>query len=418
MEHKYIDTQAIVIGAGPAGAGTSLYLSKAGIYHVIIEKEEFPRDKVCGDACSGKTAYVLRNLKPEWLLDIFKNEGDFAPNHGVTFVAPNGKPLNIPYKPSSRTGETAPGFTATRLVFDNFLFEKLPSEHCTIFQKTSIKEVSRENETVKVTFTSGEITYTVSAPVIVGADGDKSIIRKEFLPQHATAKTSAVGLRAYYEGITGLSDKNFIELHFLKEVLPGYMWIFPLPNGMANVGVGILSEKIRSKKINLREKMLYAIENNPNISPRFKNAKLQGKILGWGLPMGTEQLPVSGDNFLLTGDAANLVDPFSGEGIGNALYSGMLAANAIEKAISGTNYTKDFLKQEYDNILYRRLGDELRISTTLQKLCQYPWLFNFVVNKAEKSPALSETISSMFTDIDLRDKLRKPSFYLDILFNR
>ena len=76
------------------------------------------------------------------------------------------------------------------------------------------------------------------------------------------------------------------------------------------------------------------------------------------------------------------------------------------------------MKQEYDTVLYKRIGDELKIGATMQRLCRYPWLFNFVVNKAEKSPSLSKTISCMFTDLDLRDQLRKPSFYFKILFNR
>jgi flavin-dependent dehydrogenase len=187
---------------------------------------------------------------------------------------------------------------------------------------------------------------------------------------------------------------------------------------MANVGVGILSERIREKKINLREQMLKAIQENPTISARFKNATLKGKIQGWGLPMGMERLPVSGDNFLLTGDAASLIDPFSGEGIGNALFSGMLAANAIAQAMEAKRLDAAFLKEAYDEMLYKRLGDELRISAFLQKLCRYPWLFNVIVNKAYKSPSLKDTISCMFTDIDLREKLREPSFYAKILFNR
>src|SRR6202012_2731700 len=111
--------------------------------------------------------------------------------------------------------------------------------------------------------------YVISAPVIIGADGDKSMVRKKYLSEQTAPKTYAVGLRAYYEGVTGLHADNFIELHFLPEVLPGYLWIFPLPNGMANVGVGILSETIRKKKINLREQMLHAIKTNPQIAPRF-----------------------------------------------------------------------------------------------------------------------------------------------------
>lgn len=415
--HK-IETKAIIIGAGPAGAGTSIYLTQAGIPHVIIDKETFPRDKVCGDACSGKTAFVLRKANPAWLQEVFQNEKDYTPSHGIIFVAPNGKALNIPYNPNRQPGEQAPGFTTPRLTFDNFLFKKLPSPYAAIYQQSSIKSIERNAEGVKVVFTQGEDTYEVTAPLIVGADGDKSQVRKQFMNGDASAKAYAVGLRAYYEGVEGLDHNNFIELHFLPEMLPGYFWIFPLPNGRANVGVGILSERIRAKKINLREQMLNAIKNNPNIRHRFANAKLIDKIQGWGLPMCMDRSPISGDQFLLTGDAASLIDPFSGEGIGNALYSGMLAAYAIEKAVNAKQYDKAFLKEAYDDVLYKRIGDELKISATLQRLCRYPWLFNFVVNKANKSPSLSKTISSMFADLDLRDQLRKPSFYFKILFNR
>ena len=187
---------------------------------------------------------------------------------------------------------------------------------------------------------------------------------------------------------------------------------------MANVGVGILSSVVRNKKINLREQMLKAIEHNPTISQRFKNAKLHGKIQGWGLPMGMERMPVSGERFMLVGDAASRIDPFSGEGIGNALYSGMVAANAAIEALEKDKFDAASLYNTYDNPLYKRLGDELRISAAMQRMCRYPWLFNMVVNKAYKSPSLSKTISCMFTDIDLRDQLRKPSFYAKFLFNR
>lgn len=413
-----LETKVIIIGAGPAGVGTSIYLSQAGIPHVIIDKDTFPRDKICGDACSGKTAFVLRKANPAWMDEIFAQEDKFMPSHGIVFVAPNGKPLSIPYNPNRKLEDTAPGFTSQRLVFDNFLFEKLDKKYASVYQGSKVTHIDKQADNVTVQFSKDGEEYEVTAPLIVGADGDKSMIRKQFLDSNISQKAYAVGLRAYYKGVTEMHEENFIELHFLPELLPGYFWIFPMPNGLINVGVGILSERIRAKKINLREQMLHAIKTNPNISHRFKNAELVDKIQGWGLPMGTEELPVSGDNFLLVGDAASLIDPFSGEGIGNALYSGMLAAYAMEKAISSNQYNAEFLKKEYDDVLYKRIGSELKLSTTLQKLCRFPWLFNFVVNKANKSPSLSKTISFMFTDLDLREQLKKPSFYLKILFNR
>ena len=418
MSIQKLETSVIIIGAGPAGAGTSFFLSKNQIPHIIIEKDIFPRDKVCGDACSGKTALVINRANPGWLAEILNDAHSFLPSWGITFVAPNGKALDIPFS-INRTKETkAPGFTVPRLVFDNFLFQKIPSPYCTIFQDAQVSVINNIAGNVSVGITHNGSEYEITAPVIVGADGDKSIVRKKFLSENTAPKTYAVGLRAYYEGVTGLHADNFIELHFLPEMLPGYLWIFPLPNGIVNVGVGILSERIREKKINLREQMLAAIKNNPQIAPRFANARLVDKIQGWGLPLAKQRQPLSGDNFILTGDAACLIDPFSGEGIGNALYSGMLAAAAIKQAIDQNDFSASFIKTAYDDVLYKRLGEEFKISATLQRLCKYPWLFNFVVNKAYKSPSLRNMISCMFTDMDLREQLSKPSFYFKILFNR
>jgi len=418
MEESKLSTQVLIIGAGPAGCGTSFYLSKAGIPHIIIEKETFPRDKVCGDGISGKSAHVLRKADPSWLQEIFRDSSRFTPSNGIIFVAPNGKPLSIPFGQNLHPGELAAGFTATRLEFDNFLFSKIDTRYATVFQNTSGLRVERKGKAIAASFTREGRTYEAEAPVIIGADGDKGIVRKTFVQDNNSEKTQAVGLRAYYEGVAGMDERNYIELHFLPEVLPGYFWIFPLPNGRANVGVGMPSGVVRSKKINLREQMLKAIEKSPRIAHRFKNATLQGKIQGWGLPMGMEKRALSGDGFILTGDAASLIDPFTGEGIGNALYSGMLAAEAVSGLAEKGTFDAASLKEAYDNVLYRRLWGELRISSTLQRLCKYPWLFNMVVNKAHKSPSLEKTISCMFTDLDLRDQLRKPSFYAKILLNR
>src|SRR5690606_24314297 len=100
------------------------------------------------------------------------------------------------------------------------------------------------------------------------------------------------------------------------------------------------------------------------------------KIQGWGLPMGIGKHSVSGEHFMLVGDAAQLIDPFTGEGIGNALFSGMLAAEAAVKSLEVGRFDAAFLQQYYDDILFSRIGKELQLSYTMQKLVRYPWLFN------------------------------------------
>lgn len=410
-------TPVLIVGAGPAGCSTSFFLSKAGIRHTIIDKARFPRDKVCGDGISGKSVYVLRSADENWLQELWSYKEDMLPTPGLTFVAPNGKALPISFGKDTK-GHTA-GFTAPRLFFDDFLFRKLNPDYADILNECSISSLKRIDNVWHVTLQSPEGIHELQTSFIVAADGDKSSVRKLLALPGDSPKTSAVGLRAYYSNVAPSKESpENIELFFLPELLPGYFWIFPLSGGRANVGVGMLAKDVRDKKLNLREQMLKAIDRNPAFRERFKDAKLEGKILGWGLPMGMQKSPLSGEGYLLTGDAAHLIDPFSGEGIGNALYSGMKAAQAITQATEQKDPGAAALKRLYDEPVYKRLWGELQTSIVLQRLSRHPWLFNFVVNKAQRSPTLKSTISGMFTDIDLRKKLQHPGFYLRMLLNK
>jgi hypothetical protein len=410
-------TDIVIIGAGPAGCSTSLFLAKNKIPHTIIDKAIFPRDKVCGDALSGKVVYVMKQLNPEMIYDYNKNSNQFLPSWGVKFVAPNGKSIDIPFKSDVSKETHAPGFISKRMDFDASLFNKLDKNYANVLDGTELINVIKTDDGITIQLKNSTSSFEIkNIKMLIGAEGDRSLVAKKLSNIKKDNDHYCAGIRAYYEGVTELHDQNFIELHFLEELLPGYFWIFPLPNGQANVGAGMLSSSVSAKKVNLKQDMLRAIANNPKIKHRFANAKLVNNIQGWGLPLGSKKRVISGNNFLLTGDAASLIDPFTGEGIGNAMYSGMLAAAHIQNCITQNNFSAEF-NQTYDNAFYDRQWDELKLSHTMQKLCKYPWLFNFVVNKANKNKALRETISCMFEDLDLRAKLRNPLFYVKLLIN-
>lgn len=413
-------TPVAIIGCGPAGTGASLFLSKAGIPHVLLEKDIFPRDKICGDGCSGKTLFVLRKADPAIAGEVFADDTRFLPSYGIVFAAPNGKTIDIPFSPTALPGTPPPGFTARRTDLDHFLFRKIQGPLTTVLEGVAVSRIDRTAEGFRIGFRQNgeEAEQELNCRLLIGADGDKGISKRKLLQQDLPAKTAAVGLRTYYKGVTGLHTHNFIELHFLPEVLPGYFWIFPLPGGYANVGICMESSLVRRKKVNLKAVMQKAIQENPALKERFAHAEATDKLYGWGLPMGSERTTVSGAHFMLTGDAASLIDPFTGEGIGNALFSGMLAAEAAVKALAANRCDAAFLREQYDDVLFRRLGDELKLSYTMQRLTRFPWLFNLVVNKARKSESLRRTLTSMFADLDMRALLRSPSFYWKILTNR
>ena len=119
---------------------------------------------------------------------------------------------------------------------------------------------------------------------------------------------------------------------------------------------------------------------------------------------------------MLIGDAGSLIDPFTGEGIGNAMYSGWFAAEQAIASLKTGDLSAAGLAS-YDVAVYDRLWSELKLSKRMQELVRFPWLFNLVVNKANRNAALSEMISCMFEDLDIRERLKNPGFYLKLLFS-
>lgn len=407
----------LIVGAGPSGTSASMFLSKAKIPHVIIDKAVFPRDKICGDALSGKVVDIFKRLD-NGLLEAADNDKErFIASWGVKFVAPNVTDISIPFTLDRSKSKFPPGFITKRLDFDSFLVDRLDKEYAELITQCSADDIIEHEDNIEVKCKLNGENFTIYTELLVSAEGTRSITAKKLAGHKMEPKHHCAGIRAYYKGVEGMHPENFIELHFLKELLPGYFWIFPLPNGEANVGVGMLTDSVSKGKVDLKKLMEKAIKENPSIKERFKNAEVIDKMRGWGLPLGSKKRKLSGNRYILLGDAGSLIDPFTGEGIGNAMLSGMVASRTIEKAVKENRYDAALLK-EYDSELYKKVWGELRVSHIMQRLTKYPWLFNFVVRKISKSKTLQDTIMFMFEDVKLRAKFKNPMFYLKMIFNR
>lgn len=409
-------TDICILGAGPGGATVALHLAQKGMPCVLVDKAVFPRDKVCGDALSGKVVSELRRISPD-LPMLFSKQREQLPSWGIHFVSPGGQKLSVPFKYNYKPEQDAPaGYIAKRIDFDNFLVEQVKQHpEVTLLEGTEITKYERQQKGGFIL--SGKADEPqIETRLLIVANGAQSGFTRRVAGLQQEPDHYCAGLRAYYKGVKGLDADNFIELHFFKDFLPGYFWVFPLPGGFANVGVGMLSSAISSKKINLKKEMLRMIETHPELQKRFAGAELVGDVKGYGLPLGSKKRSLSGDNYMLVGDAGALIDPFTGEGISNAMISGRWAAAQAELCLQQQNFSASFMLS-YDKAVYNRLWKELKLSRQMQKLLSYPWLFNQIANKAAKNQALAETISCMFNDLDLREKLKQPSFYFKLLFN-
>jgi geranylgeranyl reductase family protein len=406
-------TDILIIGAGPGGAATALFLAKQGVRSVLVDKATFPRDKICGDALSGKVVEVLKKLDPA-LVDELQERSEYLGSYGVTFVAPNGQALRVPFKKEINTNTAAPGFISKRIDFDQWLIDQVRKRpEISLIENIELRHFEK---TAYGYITIAKTGEQFEARLIIAADGAYSSFAKEVAGLETEAAHNCFGLRAYYKNVAGMDHQNFIELHFLNDFLPGYFWIFPLPNGYANIGVGMRADVMSSKKLNLKKEFERLVASHPAIAGRFANAEKIGEVKLHGLPLGSKKRSLSGDNYLLVGDAGMLIDPFTGEGIGNALMSGMHAANQAAVALKLNDLSKKQL-QQYDKAVYDRLWSELQLSYRMQQLVNYPSIFNFVVKKANSNPLLKETISAMFEDLDIRARLKDPRFYFKLLFS-
>lgn len=373
----------VICGAGPAGTTCALALGASGLKVALLDKSTFPRDKICGDAIAAYVPKVLNTIDPKYAKAI----GDFTQREKVNcvrIVAPNEKAVDLKFSES--------GFISARLNFDNFLFDlaaQLPNVKT--FLSTPLNDV--KISPTGVTIDAGE-NLKLQAKLLIGCDGANGIVAKKLTNNKLDLKHHSGAVRAYYKNVSGIPSSTF-ELHFLKDILPGYFWIFPLPGNMSNVGLGLLSETISEKKINLRNEMQRIIETVPYIKERFEKAELLDEIRGYGLPLGSRKVTISGDNFMLCGDAAALIDPATGEGIGQAMVSGRYAGWQAMKCFEKNNFSAVFMKQ-YDKTVYDKLwGDHQRRYLVQRLINDRAWLINSAVNLAGRSKFLQRYMQKL-----------------------
>jgi geranylgeranyl reductase family protein len=335
-----------ILGAGPAGSTCALGLRGSGLQVALLDKASFPRDKACGDAIPALAGKVLHQISPAYFQAL-----DAFPRKVVTarcrVVAPSGQDFQYTFQ--------TPGWTSPRLDFDEFLRDLACRESAPLYVDGFAVD--------KIEGRAGDWhihagSRSIQARTIVGADGASGYCAAHLAGHKLSPDHHCAAVRAYYKGVEGL-HQDCMEIHLVGPYLPGYFWIFPTGHGHANVGFGMMRNEISKRKLSLRRLLPELIAQTPTLAARFVNASALGPIQGFGLPLGARKLKISGAGYLLAGDAASLVEPATGEGIGNAMYSGMVAAEVLRKCVPANALrAEDF--GVYDAQVYAKLWRGMR----------------------------------------------------------
>ncbi|RMH74751.1 MAG: geranylgeranyl reductase family protein [Actinomyces sp.] len=314
-------SDVLVVGAGPAGTAAAIHLTRAGIDTLVVDRAHFPRDKTCGD---GLTTLALRELEDLGLDPA--TVASWTPVREAVLVAPSGREHRLPLP----DGPGLYAAVARRHHLDHALVELARRRGAPVVEGRALTAVAVDDAGVTVTFADGG---HARCSRLVAADGMWSPVRRALVPDAADGYRGE--WHAFRQYLTGVDPRAARELvvWFEPDVIPGYAWSFPVGDSTANVGFGL------RRRGRLAGAEMAALWRDLLARPRLRavlgpDATPEGPHRAWPIPARIGRLPLTaaGGRVLFVGDAAGAADPLTGEGIGQALVTGRLAAAALAGA--------------------------------------------------------------------------------------
>ncbi|MDQ4100367.1 MAG: geranylgeranyl reductase family protein [Chloroflexota bacterium] len=353
--------EVVVVGAGPAGSAAAIMLARAGRRVVLLDRATFPRDKPCGDLI-GARAIV-------WARKLGLSEDDlaaYAPLQGALIATDGGK---LDLAPRTGIGRAMLSRTDARViprtVFDAALVRAAQRAGAELRQ-VNVRQVTpwREGERSVVGRTlDGELTIRANAVVIAGGYGCRLAPDMPAVAERANQPSRGIAIRGYFTEVHAPPSRIAFCLN--EWVLPGYGWIFPLPDGGANVGVGTLADRGADEHLH---KLYDRFVDDP-ASPAagwLRDATPSGRPRAWPLDLGPRPRCLVADGLLVAGEAAALVGPLTGAGIAFALESGARAGTTLAQSLAAGDVSANRLAP-YARFISRRCLPWLRAEGVAQR---------------------------------------------------
>lgn len=396
------DVEAIVVGGGPAGSTTAAALAEAGHRVLLLDKASFPRHKACSEYINAGGAQMLGEMGA---LDEAIKAGAHQ-MEAMIVHAPSGARFAANFA-KAEPGQAALGLSRYRL--DHILLERARAAGVDVRERAQVRHVTREDgHVVGVIATIDGARELIRAPLVVGADGHNSVVSRDLGLDVSYRWPDKTGFIAHYRGVTGLD--RFGEMHVGHDAYAG---LAPLEDGVTNVAVVASGRNVKARAGSVEAFFSETLQSIPEVAQKLEHAERVGGIRGVG-SMARRARRTSGDGYLLVGDAASFLDPFTGEGIYEALKAAQLAAPIASAALKAGDVSADAL-DAYRIARRQSFTAKRQVCWIVQGFVNAPPLMNYVTERLSSREDLGLTLAGVLGNFRPATHVLSPVFLARLL---
>lgn len=389
----------VVVGAGPGGSAAAYYLATAGLDVALLEKATFPRDKVCGD---GLTPAAVEEIN---LMGV--DTTGWKRNKGLNVIG-GGHSIYLPW-PEQKSAPNY-GMARARMQLDEALVRRAEAAGARLYEGFNVQralqtpsgrlrgvvaKVGRGKDVREVEFHS---------KVVIEAGGVAARLATSLGIHKKPNRPMGVAARAYFKSPKGNTDwmDSHLELWSGKrgesDLLPGYGWLFPLGDGIVNIGLGSVSSTAKATKLPYKDIFKTWVANLPEEWEMTEENQI-GPLRTAALPMSFNRTPHYKDGLVIVGDAGGMVSSFNGEGIAPAMRASRYAAESIVSALSrDTEAGFDVAMEAYTEALRQDWGGYYQLGRGFVRLIENPKIMQACVKYGLPRPRLMKLVHKLLSD--------------------
>lgn len=387
------DAQVIVVGAGPAGSSTAWHLAQLGVDVLMLDRARFPRDKICAEYLSPQASRILTSMGA---MDALEAAGA-AHLSGMRVRAPNGSEMQGDF--AARHGFQGfrdNGLAVRRTVLDAELVRQAQSAGARLMERVRVTDVERDGDgrvVGVITLDDDGITRTLRAPLVVGADGLRSVIGRRLGLTRMGRFPRRVALVAHYRNVAGISATG--EMHVERD---GYVGIADVGNGVTNVALVVPSHRVKDASNDRAAFFEEWLASKPHLAPRFADAERIDMVRATG-PFASSTRQAWASGAALVGDAADFFDPFTGEGVYSALRGGeLLAPFAAAAVVAPTRAAHDAALRSYDSARRAEFGGKWWVERIIGGTVAVPAFINHAARALSRRKEMADILIGVVGD--------------------